>query len=343
MIEIRPVDLAPSAADRAALTRLRHLWDREIDPDDPPVPEARVLLDLVTDTKMMRNASLVAWVDGDAVGVLTMWLWYGARNRQLVEAELFVHPDHRRAGIGTQLVADASRFAIADERTKMIIYGVDSPEARCFWQARGVELGYLEQASRLRMRDVDPELMAAWIARRHERAADLELVRWRGEAPAEYAEPYRLARRAMDDAPFGTLDWEEGLDAPAEVAGMAEWRAASGVEQWAMLALSPDGEVAGLTDVWLDLHRPAISEQADTGVLAAWRDRGIGRWLKAEMWRWLRTDAPEIEVLQTENAEDNEAMLAINREMGYRPWRTFGGWQSDLSAQAAQPMAGDPT
>jgi GNAT superfamily N-acetyltransferase len=63
-------------------------------------------------------------------------------------------------------------------------------------------------------------------------------------------------------------------------------------------------------------------EQSITGVLPAYRRRGLGKWLKAEMLEGVRERLPQARYLETGNAEQNEAMLAINRALGFQPYHS---------------------
>ena len=97
-----------------------------------------------------------------------------------------------------------------------------------------------------------------------------------------------------------------------------------------VLAVTASGEPAGCTVVMVNQHRPEYSWQWNTVVLPAFRRRGIGRWIKAEMWRQLREAEPRVKILRTGNAESNSGMLAINNAMGFRPSHLMGGWQADI-------------
>ena len=73
------------------------------------------------------------------------------------------------------------------------------------------------------------------------------------------------------------------------------------------------------------------------------RNRGLGRWLKAEMWRQLREQRPDVRTLDTGNAESNDAMLAINEAMGFKPHARLGIWQGSIESvldKAEQKAAG---
>ena len=85
-------------------------------------------------------------------------------------------------------------------------------------------------------------------------------------------------------------------------------------------------EVAGYTATRVPRSEPALSKQGDTVTIAAHRNKGIGRWIKADMIRWLQEVRPEVEYLDTGNAESNRAMLAINEAMGFRDVMHHGVW-----------------
>ena len=70
-------------------------------------------------------------------------------------------------------------------------------------------------------------------------------------------------------------------------------------------------------------------------MLAPHRGQGIAKRLKAEMWRWLRDDEPQVTGLRTGNAHSNAAMLAINDEMGFLPVHPMGTWQAPLNTLTA--------
>ena len=340
MIEIRPVGPSIPSSELSSLTALRRSLDHELDPTDPEVPAERVQADLTCSSDVMQVRGFVAWSDGEAVGWARSWNYYGRRNRDALDLDVEVHPAHRRRGIGRALLAAVIPEAIADGRNRMVAFGVKSDATVAFWRSLGLEPEYEERASRLLFDGVDADLMNRWIERRDERAAELRLVRWRGRTPEEWMDPLRTARQAMDDAPLGTIEWEKGMDSADEVAGLTDWEIACGYDPWVLLAVAPSGEVAGYTKAHVDRFDRFHCQQGDTATVAAWRNRGIGRWLKAEMWTWLRAAGADVAMLETENAEENAAMLAINVEMGFEPWRTYLAWQSDLADLAA--VVGSP-
>jgi GNAT superfamily N-acetyltransferase len=87
------------------------------------------------------------------------------------------------------------------------------------------------------------------------------------------------------------------------------------------------GELVALTDVLVPRGRRTVAFQEDTVVRPDHRDRGLGRWVKAEMLRWLADEEPLLEQIVTWNATENAAMRAINTELGFVPTQTWTEWQ----------------
>jgi hypothetical protein len=87
-------------------------------------------------------------------------------------------------------------------------------------------------------------------------------------------------------------------------------------------ALGEDGEVGAFTDLRVSAGS-TLGFTDDTGTVAAARGRGLSRAVKLESLRRLRLDHPEVEVVETMNAEENAAMRHINTRLGFVPTQTL--------------------
>jgi mycothiol synthase len=69
--------------------------------------------------------------------------------------------------------------------------------------------------------------------------------------------------------------------------------------------------------------------------LPRYRNRGLGRWLKAAMLERVLDDRPEVKRVRTENADSNAPMLKINQELGFRHYFAEYDWQVSVESVKA--------
>ncbi|MBA3302925.1 MAG: hypothetical protein H0U26_03515, partial [Acidimicrobiia bacterium] len=200
----------------------------------------------------------------------------------------------------------------------------------------GARSTLVERANRLRTSELDRSLLEDWVARATERASGYRLVAFDDTCPDGLAEGFSSAMDAMNDAPMPET-MEPTVLRVEELRAFERSRAQRGRGQWVVLALhEPTGDVAGLTELQFPRHRPWLAEQRDTGVVAAHRNRGLGRWLKAVNLQRLLDERPEVEVVDTGNATTNRAMLGINDALGFRElvrWANLEVQADDLLAR----------
>jgi len=320
-------DLDEALFESALLLQQRE--ELKTDPDTPPITAEELRRAAVDDRTDGNIHERTAVVDGDQVRALThLELENDEDNAHLASCEIYgADEDPGAAQVAIRHVLDT---AIGDGRTSLIGWGPNTEGQHDFWSSIGAERKLLERVSALDVTAVDAALMASWIDQRTERAADVELVRWVGPTPDEHMDAWAVSRTAMNDAPKDDLDindWEMDAD---DIREDEDARAALGTRLMHILGLDPDGRPVGHTSIHVNPFRPAASWQWDTVVLDAHRRRGIGRWLKAEMWQWLREAEPEVTRLCTGNAQSNDPMLSINVAMGFFPVAEFAAWQTPI-------------
>ena len=81
-------------------------------------------------------------------------------------------------------------------------------------------------------------------------------------------------------------------------------------------------------------NRPALISQGMTGVFPEYRNRGLGRWLKAEMLDRILTKRPQARFVRTGNADMNAPMMKINNELGFKPYIAECVWQVETEKVA---------
>ena len=221
---------------------------------------------------------------------------------------LRVHPELRRRGIGSALLA-AVLDGAPSSGVETLFAEHSTPAGAAFAARHGFTEGQRVIRSLL-------DLPAAALQERPP-PDGFRLATWLGRVPEEQLAAYVRGRAAMDDAPD-----PEGMEFPTstaeQVRASEEALARRGREMRVTVALDPAGEVAAFTELRLS-RGSTVATTEDTGTVAALRGRGLARTVKVESLRLLRDDHPEVEVVTTQNAQENAVMLGLNESLGFRP------------------------
>jgi len=319
-----------------ALAAVRAVTDREVNPDDPPAPLEELAGDYFVQTTAKRRLGWVALLDGEPAGELTLSAEVAEENAHLADVEwLATDPERRRRGVADALLRTGLDWAAGDGRTSVVLWAPALPAGRAYAERLGCTLRLEERCSRLVVADLDRDQQERWLRAGRERTDGYRIVQWVGPVPDDHVEALVAAHRAMEDMPTDDLEWS--------IPPMTSERLRSRDEAWQLrgslgvstLALAPDGSAAGLSELQVNTHRPELAGQGDTGVVAAHRGRGLGRWLKAENLRLALDTEPRIRVVETYNAESNPWMLDINVTMGFRPHIGYQAFQGDIDGVRA--------
>ncbi|MGK5554195.1 GNAT family N-acetyltransferase [Actinomadura kijaniata] len=294
------------------------------DPAGEPAPELEhTMARLLGAEQGGRQRLWTAVTDGRTVAVATLRLPGEPGAARPGEIDIQVRPEHRRRGIGRRLLTVAAEGLRADGRSSVIAQVLEGTPAVPFLEAHGFRCVLTLRGLLLDMADVPPERTAALLA---SGPGGYDLVRWRGVVPDEHAEALAHAKHAMADlAQYEGVPWDAH-----RVREMAEMVAKRGDELYTVAAVR-DGVIAGFTEVVVPADSPARAAQYDTAVVPEHRGRRLGIRVKAAMLDWLRAERPEVREIETDNAGDNVHMLAVNRELGFRPQRESREYQADAA------------
>ena len=241
--------------------------------------------------------------------------------------EVLVHPAVRRTGLGRELVRVAAR-RVWDEGFQSIgVEVVGDTPAVAFYESLGFTRDYVETRSVLDLRTVDWPALTEMAA---EVGAGYRVEFWPGGPPDELIEAYARAKaevRDSDDVELRPSSYD-----PDRLRDSLATLHRRGMKPYIVLALHErTGDVAGLTEVVVPAQHPTRADQYDTIVVHDHRGYGIDRAIKARMLLELRSAEPQLVEVQTWNAQDNESMLKVNAELGYRPDRDWCEYGVDVA------------
>ncbi|MCX5174127.1 GNAT family N-acetyltransferase [Streptomyces virginiae] len=268
--------------------------------------------------------------DGTTVAVAGLRLFTSPTRDHLAELELHVHPAHRRRGTGSRLLSAVVAACRTESRRALIVEAAAGSPGEAFCERWGFRRAMTLDHLLMRLDRTDEAA--------HPHPTDdaappgYRLTGWTGTVPDHLADAFAQAKNAMNDMPMGDLDYGTTAWDGDRVRAMAEVIADRGDTLLTVAAVHDDTTMAGYTEIVLPQGTPTRAQQYDTAVAPAHRGHGLGLWVKAAMVRRLRAEHPDVLEIETDNAEDNVHMLAVNHRLGYRSYRRTSQFQLDVPA-----------
>jgi len=257
--------------------------------------------------------------------------WQNDSNPEVGSLNGGVLAGHRGLGVGAASLAVQVAFHQALGATRLLIH-TDSrlPRSEELALALGAERKSEGHENRLIVADVDPALLERWTT--DPVTGEYELLFIGGRVPDDIAEAFVQLVLVMNTAPRDDLELNDFTYSVDELREQEAQQHKSGGRTWILLARHVStGDFVGVHMIMFMPHDKTKAYVGITGVVPEHRGHRLGRWLKADMMLRLMAEHPEINCVVTGNADSNEAMLTINREMGYRPHASDATWEVSRS------------
>ena len=256
----------------------------------------------------------------DGTALAKGWLYTTTwDNPDLAWFDVIVHPSHRRRGLGTAMVRHLVDAAEAAGRTKLGIDSWDADGPRRFAEQLGFTLGSRSINRRQHLAELSLDELRLRHAEAEAHASSYELLRIEGRTPEELLPrwPRWRPRSTMHRSTTSTSRTKCSRRSGSATTRPRRWRVGSASTGWSP-GTAESGGLAGHTVVAVEDERPAIGAQHDTSVVRAHRGHRLGLLLKAEMNLWLAEREPQLQTVDTWNAESNDHMIAVNELLAYR-------------------------
>jgi len=239
-------------------------------------------------------------------------------NPHAAELELIVHPDAR----GDDEVADALlHHAIeacrAAGRTRGISDCWRDSWLAGYWARRDWPVASLAAQRRIVIADLDRPLIARLLADTEQASPDYAVEVLPLPTPPDLMDGVLELHRAMNDAPLDDLRLDDDEWSVARLAGVESASTHRGLRVHRLIARRRgDGVIGGWTQLVVDPSQPALGHQEDTAVVGAHRGHRLGLRLKTAMLQLLTEVEPQLEMIDTWNAESNTHMIRVNEQLG---------------------------
>ena len=245
-----------------------------------------------------RFLALVAESDGELVawGSAALNIWTSDAGQSGVS--IYVHPDHRKQGIGSAL----------SDRLHQHLSEVGAVRAKTFVQPEGLEFarnrGY-DGARQMHYSGLDPRMLPKQPAT----PDGIELVSMDQVDPRQaYTADTVASLDEPGDSPLDSIEYDQWVE---EI-----WNGPA-LDKLLSVAAMADDEMVCFTVVETDRDR---AWSGMTGTIPSYRGRGLAKLVKSVALR--RCAEAGITAAYTANDDENGPMLAINNWLGYRRVQT---------------------
>lgn len=253
-------------------------------------------------------------------------------NKHVAFGNLFVDKSHRRLGFGTNLLKTLVN-KVKDENKTIFQGGSLLESGKAFCERYGGKIALTEEESRLKLEEVNWEMLNEWIDEGTRRAEGVTIERFEAVPEKDLSDYCQLFTATINQVPKGELEWEH-VETP-ETRRKREKRNKSLNQTWTtLITRETDGTISGLTETFYQPDQAILLFQGLTSVRKEYRGRGLGKWLKAEMLKYAKKTFPEVKVVVTDFAVTNDPMIAINKRLGFRKhkiWKEYKFNTEELS------------
>ena len=236
-------------------------------------------------------------------------------NLDLGYIDVVVPPEHRRRGHGSAVLRQLDEIARSAGRHTLFVevrwdVGAEGSGHTAFAEAMGFRRDLVDAHRVLNL----PAEMPPAPPR-----DGYVLHAWRGPCPEDWIDQYaHLLTLIVQEAPSGDYPLENEFFDRARIRSDEQLLVEQGRVMQVVAAMSPDGVLAGHTQLVFSETDPHDAYQWDTLVLPDHRGHGLGLSLKV---RAMQASADLLEsrrYVHTFNAASNAPMIAVNEAMGFR-------------------------
>ena len=319
----------PSVCSReewALFHEFRKIRHEQVNPDDPYTEDSMIEKSLLAQEQhpefeleltTLFDSSTNKQVGQMMCGVFRETSASYEGNRHIMQFDTILLSEYRRKGIGTNMLKRI--LAFVQERDKLVlITSSEEEDGKAFLNAIGAQIAQTGAENRLKLDDVDWEMVNEWMIQGPKRSPGTDMKLF-FSIPDDIIDEYaKVFTETMNQQPLGDLDINDIIFTPELIREDEKRQTSLGRTKLTYLTIEDDGKISGLTEMLCRSDRKTMVTQLLTGVKQEYRGRGLGKWMKAAMLLKTKEDYPEAKIITTDNATENKPMISINDRLGFK-------------------------
>ncbi len=321
-----------SESEYAAFHEFSNRVRAEAWPEDPPTTLEKTINDWRHIPSYRDVKMWVAWSGNKIIARSHIGITRTQENQHLADFHIVVLPEVRGQQIAKQMLRHITEVAQTEKR-RLLQTHTDSaiPAGETAVKRLGARMGLASHTNQLNLASLDKNLIRTWREHGQKRADEFEIGLWKGPFPEEELHRIIPLLEVMNTEPRENLEMEDWKLTPELVRQEEASQLKRKTERWVMYVRDrKTREFAGFTEIYWNPAEPENLYQGGTGVLPTYRNKGLGRWIKAAMLETALQERPQVKRVRTGNANSNGPMLKINHELGFKPYKSWIDWQVEL-------------
>ncbi len=182
----------------------------------------------------------------------------------------------------------------------------------------------------LSFNDSQDALMKKWITGYRQTHSDLSTEQFIN-FPEKYVERLaELETLGLRDMPTENDSEMNLLTTADDLRNEEKWRTKQNQPVFSFILLNANNEVVAMSQTGVNMNNPVNVIQYMTYIDPVYRGRGLAKWLKAEMYMYLRKEIPGLKSMTTGMYAVNDPMQHINKIMGFKLQLQGGEYRIEL-------------
>jgi len=315
------------------------LHSYELDPDDEPWSNEvkKKMIQAINPENEIYRWLVLTEKDDQVIGYARLrYVTKLAKNydsaKNFADTEILVTKDHRRKGIGTNLLRNIIDKVKENDLLTTVSMNYVHDIGQGFCEKFNGKVVQKEAEYRAYFTNIDWDLMNKWkkVGESIAQKEGITLEKF-DHCPENLLEKYvEIYTETVNQRPLGEIQIIHRITPDSRRDQEKLWIDDRGHKWHTIATVESDGTISGLTEMIYIVESPYYIEQLLTGVREQYRGRGLGKWLKAEMALFVRNQYSKIEYIQTGNADVNEPMLSINERMNFKHRHSLITYHFDL-------------